>query len=67
MTSQIQEQENWGGGGGGGEQQPILFTKKYSMFKISFPKETTKESIAAAQAIWFEIGKFTTNSRKLSR
>ena len=23
--------------------------------------------IAAAQAIWFEIGKFTTNSRKLSR
>ena len=25
---------------GGGEQQPILFTKKYSMFKISFPKSS---------------------------
>ena len=27
-------------GGGGGGQQPILFTKKYSMFKISFPKSS---------------------------
>ena len=27
-------------GGGGGEQQPILFTKKYSMFKISFPNSS---------------------------
>ena len=53
-------------GGGGGTATNFVHEEVFNV-QDYLSKEFKNLHIAAAQAIWFGIGKFTTNSRKLSR